>query len=170
MWALSDGRTVDSYRCKTISCGSLFGSRRSSADPVACEEESRTINEGSALHGIDLTITIARCLTVAVMRVSGEIDIAMVRPVRTALHTLFAEHPAGLILDFTEIRFFGTSGTALVVEAAQHAHRRGITFAVATNRQCVLRPLHLGEVDRIVTIHPGTATALGTVVPAPHTP
>lgn len=128
------------------------------------------MNEGSALPGIDLTITIVRYLAVAVMRVSGEIDIATVRLVRPALHTLFADHPAGLILDLNEIRFFGTSGTAIVVEAAQLAHRLGITFAVATSRQCVLRPLHLGEVDRIVTIHPDTATALGTVVPAPRAP
>ena len=100
---------------------------------------------------------------IAVVEVVGEIDMACEKPVRAALAAELDRRPAGLVLDLTEVDFFGSSGIQLVVEAVAVAERRGVALAVATDRRAVLRPLEITHVIQAVDVHPTLANALAAL-------
>ncbi|PSL51664.1 anti-anti-sigma factor [Saccharothrix carnea] len=100
---------------------------------------------------------------VAVVEVVGEIDMACETPVRTALVTQLDQRPAGLVVDLTEVDFFGSAGIQLLVEAIERAERRGVALAVATDRRAVLRPLEITLVREVVDVHPTLADAIAAV-------
>ncbi len=91
---------------------------------------------------------------IAVVTVTGEIDIACDMPVRAAISDQLDRRPAGLVLDLTEVDFFGSAGIQLLVEAVLRARSLGVALAVATDRRTVLHPLEITLVNRTVDIHP----------------
>lgn len=99
----------------------------------------------------------------AVVRVTGEIDLACEESVRSAIVGQLGRRPAALVLDFTEVEFFGSTGLQLVVDAFASATRLGLGFAVATDRRAVLRPLEITLVRETVDVHPTLRDALGAV-------
>ncbi|MFE2752520.1 STAS domain-containing protein [Actinosynnema sp. NPDC059335] len=99
----------------------------------------------------------------AVVRVTGEIDLACEESVRAAIVAQLGRRPAALVLDFTEVEFFGSTGLQLVVDAYGSATRLGLGFAVATDRRAVLRPLEITLVRETVDVHPTVRDALSAV-------
>jgi anti-anti-sigma factor len=97
---------------------------------------------------------------VAVLALTGEIDAATA--VATRLKTLAAvdARPSVLVVDLSEISFFGSNGIAILLETAQRAELRGIRFVVVTDRHVVLRPLQVTGVDVRLTIRPTVSAAL----------
>jgi anti-sigma B factor antagonist len=96
----------------------------------------------------------------AVVEVVGEIDMACADPVRAAITEQLDRRPAGLVLDFTRVDFFGSTGIRLLVEAVVRAQRLDVDLAVATDRRAVLRPLEITLVSQTVDIHPTRQDAL----------
>lgn len=106
---------------------------------------------------------------VAVVSVTGEVDLACEDVVNAALQDQFDHRRTGLVVDLTGVDFFGSAGIRLLVDAAQRARRQGTALAVATDRRVVLRPLAITLVDQAVEIHPTVPAAVaalrGTDVP-----
>lgn len=100
---------------------------------------------------------------VPVVEVVGEVDLACEVPVRTALADQLDRRTAGLVLDLTEVGFFGSTGIRLLVEACGRAERQGTTIAVATTRRSVLRTLEMTLVDQLVEIRPTVPDALAAL-------
>jgi anti-sigma B factor antagonist len=96
---------------------------------------------------------------VAVLALTGEIDVMTAGAVRARTLAAVDARPAALVLDLSNVDFFGSNGIAIVLETAQRAELRGIRFAVVANRHLVLRPLQVTGVDARLTIHPDLATA-----------
>ena len=106
---------------------------------------------------------------VAVVSVTGEVDLACEDVVDAAFRDQFDRRRAGLVVDLTGVDFFGSAGIRLLVDAAQRARHLGMALAVATDRRVVLRPLAITLVDQAVEIHPTVPAAVaalrGTGVP-----
>jgi anti-anti-sigma factor len=85
---------------------------------------------------------------VTVLAVSGEVDMLTAPQLRAdALQHLDAGN--ALVLDLSGVSFLGSAGLAVLVEASQHAKRRGSSFHVVAVERAVTRPLAatgLGEV------------------------
>jgi anti-anti-sigma factor len=115
---------------------------------------------------------------VAVIRVDGEVDMDTCDEVRAELISCLNRQSGsgGLVLDLNGVTVFGSVGLSLLVEARHRAERRGVGFAVATDRRAVLRPLaETGVGDLVVlraTVRDAAEAALaaGMVHPAPAPP
>ena len=101
-----------------------------------------------------------------VVEVSGEIDSAEADEIEGVLHEAIAVEPV-VLLDLSAVRYFGSAGLALVVEAHRAALARGVAFAVVSGEgnRAVTRPLAITGVDTQVAVHPTLAAARGAVAP-----
>jgi anti-anti-sigma factor len=112
---------------------------------------------------------------VMVIRVDGEVDMDTCDEVRAELITCLEQRSGsgGLVLDLGGVTVFGSVGLSLLVEARHRAERRGVGFAVATDRRAVLRPLaETGVGDLVVlraTVREAAEAAL-VVPPVPASP
>jgi anti-anti-sigma factor len=113
--------------------------------------------------GEQITIDFTMHGEILVVCVTGEVDINTCASIRETLRTLIDSEPRALVLDLTEIDFFGSSGVAILVEAVERTARSGVAFAVAADRACVLRPLRVTMVDSIVGVYVDAAGALAAV-------
>lgn len=85
---------------------------------------------------------------VAVVAVSGEVDMLTAPQLRAAVLP-HLDANGTLVLDLSGVSFLGSAGLAVLVEASQHAQRRGSQFRVVAVERAVTRPLAatgLGEV------------------------
>jgi anti-sigma B factor antagonist len=100
---------------------------------------------------------------VAVLAVAGEVDNAEAAAVEAALDDLLRAPGAELVvLDLSEVTFFGSRGLAVVVNGARTARAAGTELRGATgadNRR-VTRPLDISGVDQTIAWFP---TADGAV-------
>lgn len=107
----------------------------------------------------------------AVVEVAGEIDLACEEAIRAAIVGQLDRRPAALVVDLTEVDFFGSTGIQLLVDTIKHAQRLGVALAVATDRRTVLRPLEITLVDQTVDVYPTMREALTAVrAGLPHEP
>ncbi|MFC6093116.1 STAS domain-containing protein [Saccharothrix lopnurensis] len=97
---------------------------------------------------------------IPVVSVAGEIDMTCDEPIRAALTAQFDRRPAGLVLDLTDVGFFGSTGVRLVVEATTWARDQGVAFALASTRRAVLRTLDIALPDGVVDLHPTVPDAI----------
>jgi anti-sigma B factor antagonist len=107
---------------------------------------------------------------VAVLAVAGEVDNAEAAAVESALDDLLrSERPAVVVLDLSEVSFFGSRGLAVVVNGARAAERAGTDLRGATgpdNRR-VLRPLDITGVDQTIPWFPTAEAALRGCIDEP---
>jgi len=99
-----------------------------------------------------------------VLVVSGEVDMAGAPQLTAELDRCLAQRPATLVLDLTEVSFFGSAGlhTLAAAEArthAQHATARPTTVRLAASR-AVLRVLEIAGLAPALEVYPTRADAL----------
>ncbi|MCS7477567.1 STAS domain-containing protein [Umezawaea endophytica] len=97
---------------------------------------------------------------VAVLTLTGEIDSVTAGATRQKALAAVDARPSVLVLDLTEVHFFGSNGIAILLETAQRAELRGIRFVVVADQHAVLRPLQVTGVDVRLTIRPTLPAAL----------
>ncbi|GAA3464375.1 anti-sigma factor antagonist [Saccharothrix longispora] len=109
---------------------------------------------------------------VPVLRVAGEMDAATTPRVRDELLRWLETAVPVAVLDLTGVVFLASTGLALLAEAAQHADRRGVVFAVVAGHRAVLKPLDITGVNEVFIVRPDVDHAvaalrgLSTGVPA----
>jgi anti-sigma B factor antagonist len=100
---------------------------------------------------------------VAVLAVAGEVDNAEAVAVGSALEELLrSPRSAVVVLDLSEVTFFGSRGLAVVVNGARTAKTEGTELRGATgpdNRR-VIRPLDITGVDQTIAWFATTELAL----------
>ena len=86
---------------------------------MAALDEGAPVGDDSVLDIMRVDVTIDDDL--AVVRVTGEIDIATADTVRTAIETAMERGLKRLLIDMAGVSFMDSSGIAVLLEAAQGA-------------------------------------------------
>ncbi|TQM83234.1 anti-anti-sigma factor [Saccharothrix saharensis] len=100
---------------------------------------------------------------VPVLRVVGELDMTALDTVRAELLIWLDSAPEQVVIDLTGVTFMGSSGLALLIEAAAHADRCGVRFVLAAGHREVLRPIQVTNLDEVFDLYPDVAQAVAAV-------
>lgn len=126
--------------------------RRESAIPEGGNEvEYLTSTE----IGIRLEPLNTECM---VIHVSGEVDIVAAPVLRRCLDEQLTK-VRSLVLDLTEIGFFGAAGLSLLMSAAARVEQHGVRWALICPH-VVLRPLEVADLDESLPIYPNRQEAM----------
>ena len=98
--------------------------------------------------------------TVAVLRVSGDVDSSTVDRVRSALDAAVAAGAVDVVLDLAPVAFLGSAGLAMLVEQRTAATTRGGRLRLAGPSRAVLRPLGLTGLLELFDVRDDAATAV----------
>ncbi|CCH33726.1 STAS domain-containing protein [Actinosynnema sp. NPDC047251] len=99
---------------------------------------------------------------VAVVAVGGEIDMLTAPELRADVLGRLDDGDT-LVLDMSAVSFLGSAGLAVLVEASQHAQRRGTAFRVVAVERAVIRPLAATGLGEVFSVHGSVAEALAAV-------
>lgn len=97
---------------------------------------------------------------VVMIAVRGEVDLSTSTLLQDALLAHLRHASSPLVLDLTDVGFFGASGLSVLVTAREAAVAAGIRLCVVANSRAVLRPLTVTGLDRLFDIHPDLTQAL----------
>jgi anti-sigma B factor antagonist len=100
---------------------------------------------------------------VAVVEVTGEIDLMSGGSLLAILTAQVDQRPTGLVVDLTGTEFFGSTGIGTLLKTAALAHDHGIEMVVVTDHRAVLRPLQITGVDQELRIRPTVARAVAAL-------
>lgn len=97
----------------------------------------------------------------AVVRVTGEVDLATVPQLERAL----AERPdgAGLVIDLSECTFVDSTCVRLLVDVARETEEAGGKVAIVATDAGILRVLEITALDTLVPVQPSLENALALV-------
>lgn len=96
---------------------------------------------------------------VAVVTATGEIDMLTAPDLRAEVLGRIDEART-LVLDMTGVSFLGSAGLAVLVEASQHAKRRGTAFRVVAVERAVTRPLVATGLGDVFSVYGSVAEAV----------
>ncbi|MFI9386819.1 STAS domain-containing protein [Kutzneria sp. NPDC052558] len=99
-----------------------------------------------------MSISVERIGSVAVVHVTGEVDMAQESRLRAVVTEAVAAQPAGLVLDLSDVTFFASAGLHVLVDLQHDATVRGLHLLVVADQRAVLRPLQITGVDQLVTV------------------
>jgi anti-anti-sigma factor len=117
----------------------------------------------SAPHAADrlLTITTRPAPPAAtVLTVRGDVDALTSTRLTDHLLPHMRDTVTHVIVDLTEVSFFGAAGLTVLVNARQAAVAAGVTLCVVASTRPVLRPLTMTGLDDMFDISPDVAHAL----------
>ncbi|GAA1352861.1 STAS domain-containing protein [Saccharothrix algeriensis] len=96
---------------------------------------------------------------VVVVAAGGEIDMLTAPELRADVLGRLDDGDT-LVLDLSGVSFLGSAGLAVLVEAAQHAKRRGTAFRVVAVARAVTRPLVATGLGEVFSVYGSVAEAL----------
>ncbi len=111
----------------------------------------------------DMPLTVTAHLVqpgVAVVAVSGEVDLFTSRHLTDALMACLRRTCRRLVVDLTEVSFFGAAGLTALLTAKQAATAVGADVCLVACTRVVLRPLEITELASAFDIRPHLAHAL----------
>ena len=99
---------------------------------------------------------------IAVLTVSGEVDLATVPALEAAIDAALATQPSALVIDLSAVEFLASAGLQTLVTTQQ---RLGSSdqFAVVAEGAATSRPIQLTGLDEIFGLYPTRAEALSHV-------
>jgi anti-anti-sigma factor len=87
----------------------------------------------------------------AQVRLSGEIDLAAVEAIETALAPLEERHRT-LILDLREVTFLDSTGLRAIVSADARARKNGVELKIVRGPERIQKILYLAGLDKILPL------------------
>ncbi|WP_309115318.1 STAS domain-containing protein [Saccharothrix sp.] len=96
---------------------------------------------------------------VTVVTATGEIDMLTAPDLRADVLKRIDEAET-LVLDMSGVSFLGSAGLAVLVEASQHAKRRGTAFRVVAVDRAVTRPLAATGLGDVFSVYGSVAEAV----------
>lgn len=112
-----------------------------------------------------LDVRVSRAGDALVVSVTGELDMDTVPEVRAAITSGLSGNPSALVLDLSEVGFFGSAGLSLLLEA----RHRVDALAVVATRRAVLRPIQLTAIAPLFGVFGSVEEALDSVTLVPRT-
>jgi anti-sigma B factor antagonist len=99
---------------------------------------------------------------VAVLSVSGEIDLATIPAFEAAIADALTQRPTALIVDLSGVDFLASAGLQALV-AARESLTGAAEFAVVAHGPATSRPIQLTGLDHVLSLHPTVADARSAV-------
>jgi anti-anti-sigma factor len=101
-----------------------------------------------------------------VLHLSGELDMVTAPGFAEQVQTHVTDRDqdgrsVALILDLSNITFLGSAGLAVLAEARNLALARAVNVRVVAQSRTVLRPMEVTGLDKVLTVVPDVATAIG---------
>jgi anti-anti-sigma factor len=118
------------------------------------------VNAGTDEPSPVLTVDTVRTDQAVVVVVAGEVDADTAGPVYIELSAGLGSAPPALVVDLSEVTFFGSAGIALLVEAKQHTEDTGTGLALVAVNRAVLRSLEVAGVASFFDVYPTRSEAL----------
>jgi anti-anti-sigma factor len=110
-----------------------------------------------------LTVRVVRqAMDVVLLHVAGELDLLTAPRLRESVARALAERPRLLILDLTDVRFLGSAGLSVLINAHENA-RSDTRLRVVAGAPAVLRPLDVTGLAATLSIHPTLGAAFTDV-------
>jgi anti-sigma B factor antagonist len=109
-------------------------------------------------------VTVTSLHAVVVVEVSGEIDMATCHAMAEPLFGQLDATPPGLVLDLAEIRFMGSEGLAVLIEAHKRAQQGRTSLGIVVpGGSPVARVLAVSGLDELLPIHATMVEAMREV-------
>ncbi|HEX7305651.1 STAS domain-containing protein [Lentzea sp.] len=103
---------------------------------------------------------------VGVVQLGGEIDTCTTGELWPVVEAEAGRAERALVVQLSEVTFFGSAGITLLLDAWQAARGQGVGFAVAAGQAAVLRPLRITQVDELLPVRADLAGAVAAALPA----
>lgn len=112
-----------------------------------------------------LRLTSSRPTTAcAVLHVEGEVDLLTTPSLDTEVTKQLTNNPpADVVVDLSAVTFFGSSGLALLIRAAQTAAANNVRLSLVASNRAVLRPLEVTTTKQFFTVYPTLEAALAAL-------
>jgi anti-sigma B factor antagonist len=95
----------------------------------------------------------------AVLRATGEIDMTTAPVLAEEFEQAIAGEPAMVVIDLSDITFFGSAGIAALLDAREQCVSVGCTLRVVTTSRPVLRSLEIAGVLGLLPVYSTLAEA-----------
>ncbi|MFI0349161.1 STAS domain-containing protein [Actinomadura sp. 9N407] len=99
-----------------------------------------------------LDVTAHRHDGCAVVRLSGELDIANGEDLRERLRAIRASHGDHLVLDLSDLMFMDSHGLSIIIDCYKAVGENGGSLALAAPRPIVRRALEVMGLHRRITV------------------
>ncbi len=106
--------------------------------------------------------SVSRQNGVALLAVHGEVDVATVGALETAISAALTDGPAALVIDLTDVDFLASAGLQVLVATQERIGGRA-DFAVVADGPATSRPIQLTGLDQILSLHPTVAEAMAAL-------
>lgn len=97
---------------------------------------------------------------VSVVHVSGEIDMTSRDAVERVLTRAVDSRPETVVVDLSDVTFFGSSGLQMLAEARAHAAANQVTLRLVASSRRVLRPLEITGMTMAFRVYASVAEAV----------
>ncbi|WP_329048718.1 STAS domain-containing protein [Amycolatopsis sp. NBC_01488] len=108
-----------------------------------------------------LAIAVRSIGDTTVVGVAGDVDHVVRTMLRETMAAAVARRPRALVVDLTDVRFFGSVGLSALAGLHQTAAVAGIEVRLVATQRSVLMPLAITRVDDLFAIHPTVGDAVG---------
>jgi anti-sigma B factor antagonist len=112
---------------------------------------------------LTVTATIDPGTGATVLTVAGEIDMLTAPVLRQRLDEHFAADRTPIIVDLSQVEFFGSNALGVLVDAHQRAIADGRIFVLVAGTRIVRRPLKATELDKVLSVYDDLDHALEAV-------
>lgn len=109
-----------------------------------------------------MTFSVEHREGVAVVKVEGEIDTSNATVLMTGVADVIAERPSALIIDLSVVRFLGSAGLGVLLQAKQDVHGWA-EFAVVALGRVTRKPLEVTGLDAELSVHDTLDGALAAI-------
>lgn len=97
---------------------------------------------------------------VAVVAVSGDLDMLTAPQLRDAVQAALGKDPTGLIVDLTNVEFLGSAGMQVLMETHNQTDDTETRFAVVAEGPATSRPLKITGIADMVALFSSLDVAL----------
>lgn len=97
---------------------------------------------------------------VAVVAVSGDLDMLTAPQLSDAVEAAVAKNPAGLIVDLTKVEFLGSAGMQVLMETHNQTDGTATRFAVVAEGPATSRPLKITGIADLIDVFSSLEVAL----------
>jgi anti-anti-sigma factor len=113
-----------------------------------------TPTEGHALPGTEpITTSITVEDGIAVVAVSGEVDLSTVPAFEAAIDDALTRGPGALVIDLSGVDFLASAGLQTLV-ATHERIGKDVGFAVVADGAATSRPIQLTGLDQVLSLYP----------------
>jgi anti-sigma B factor antagonist len=122
-----------------------------------------TTSELALVLVIEPTFEVAEFGRWAVMRVTGEIDMATAPRLRQHVQTVTARKPAGLVLDLDRVDFIDSTGLGVMVGAAKRMRMIDGGFRIVCSQKHLNSLFEITRLNEVFDLYESLEDALSTV-------